>query len=190
MTQDKTPKPTDAEAWAMWTSLPLTGSAIQSQGDFARAVLAKWGSPVVAAPVAKERFSEPLARVIHAGYLLANCAFNMAQRPGTEISIGTAQTLSDCQKEWDAACAAHKALPATPQPTQAQAGAVPQYRLLVRGQDTIQADDEFLREDGVTWRKDPSRIFVGCMYAGTIFLPARRVIEAAHAIKEGVQHAE
>lgn len=72
---------------------------------------------------------------------------------------------------------------ATPQPTQAQAGAVPQYRLLVRGQDTIQADDEFLREDGVTWRQDPSGIFVGCMYEGTILLPARR------AIKEGGQHA-
>lgn len=48
MTPDKAPSPTDAEAWALWTSLPLTGSAIQSQGDFARAVLAKWGSPAVA----------------------------------------------------------------------------------------------------------------------------------------------
>ena len=87
-----------------------------------RAVLAKWGTPAGAAPVMKERFSEPLARVINAGYLLANCAFNLAQRPGTEISIGTAKTLSDCRKEWDAACAAHKALPPAPQPTQAQAG--------------------------------------------------------------------
>ena len=95
------------------------GKAVQN------AVLAKWGTPAGAAPVMKERFSEPLARVINAGYLLANCAFNLAQRPGTEISIGTAQTLSDFRKEWDAACAAHKALPPAPQPTQAQAGAVP-----------------------------------------------------------------
>ena len=70
---------------------------------------------------------------------------------------------------------------------QAQAGAVPRYRLLVRGQDTIQADDEFLREDGATWLKDPSGIFVGCMYEGTIFLPARRAIDEAHGIKGG-QH--
>jgi len=83
------------------------------------------GTPAGAASVTKERFSEPLARVINAGYFLANCAFNLAQRPGTEISIGTAQTLSDCRKEWDAACAAHKALPPAQQPAQAQAGAVP-----------------------------------------------------------------
>ena len=94
----------------------------------------------------------------------------------------------DCTKERADLCAAHperwevRALYTTPQPTQAQAGAVPQYRLLVRGRDTIQADDEFLSEDGVTWRKDQSRIFFGCMYESPILLPARRVI------KEGGQH--
>ena len=64
------------------------------------------------------------------------------------------------------------------------ASPAPAYRLLERGRDTIQADDEFLREDGVTWRKDPSGIFVGCTYEGNILLPARRAITAAHGIKE------
>ncbi|MBV7457361.1 Lar family restriction alleviation protein [Acidovorax sp. sif1233] len=60
------------------------------------------------------------------------------------------------------------------------------YRLLVRGQDRIQASDEFLREDGVTWRTDPSGIFVGCVYEGNILLPARRPIEAAHGIQGAI----
>jgi len=60
-----------------------------------------------------------------------------------------------------------------------------QYRLLDRGRDTIQADDEFLREDGVTWVKDPAGVFVGCTYQGDILLPARRAIEAAHGITKG-----
>ncbi|RQO83580.1 hypothetical protein DBV10_04220 [Acidovorax sp. FJL06] len=68
--------------------------------------------------------------------------------------------------------------------TQAQTGAVPAYRLLQRGRDTIQADDEFLREDGVTWCNDPSGIFVGIIYEGNILLPARRAI----APKDGDQH--
>lgn len=145
-----------------------------------RAVLAKWGTPAGAAPVMKERFSEPLARVINAGYLLANCAFNLAQRPGTEISIGTAKTLSDCRKEWDAACAAHKALPPAPQPTQAQAGAVPltQYRVLEPRVDRIEAEDEFLQDDAQTWATDPNGTFVGTLY-GYALRPARRRIKGA-----------
>jgi len=61
------------------------------------------------------------------------------------------------------------------------------YRLLERGRDRIQAADEFLREDGVTWRTDPSGIFVGCVYEGNILLPARRAVEAAPSI-QGPDH--
>lgn len=117
-------KPTDAEIEALaeehLDAVQQFGRLwIEGQAAFARAVLAKWGHPLAGAggePVTKERYSEPLARVINAGYLLSNCAFNLAQRPGTEISLGTAQTLEACQKEWDAACAAHKALPPAPPP--------------------------------------------------------------------------
>lgn len=71
--------------------------------------------------------------------------------------------------------------PTTDVQAQADAQDAEQYRLLQRGQDTIQADDEFLREDGVTWRKDPSGIFVGAIYEGNILLPARRAIAAQAA---------
>ena len=75
---------------------------------------------------------------------------------------------------------------ALPSPqAQADARDAEQYRLLLRGQDTIQADDEFLREDGVTWRKDPSGIFVGIIYEGNILLPARRAIAAQAAAQGG-----
>lgn len=70
------------------------------------------------------------------------------------------------------------------QPAASPAQVVARYRLLERGRDKIQAGDEFLREDGVTWRTDPSGIFVGCTYEGNILLPARRAIDAAHGIKE------
>ena len=91
MTPDKTPSPTDAEAWALWTSLPLTGSAIQSQGEFARAILAKWGSPVVAV--------EP-------------CVICGSGEPYTG-TCGSNDPRALCKSI------------TTPQPTQAQAGAVP-----------------------------------------------------------------
>lgn len=103
--------------------------------------------------VTKERYSEPLARVINAGYALSNCAFNLAQRPGTEISLGTAQTLSECRKEWDAACAAHKALPPAPPP---QAVREPQpmpdlTRLTERGATAwAGVDAQALRMGGIT----------------------------------------
>lgn len=37
-------EPSDADAWRLWISLPLTGNAMKSHGKFARAVLARWGS--------------------------------------------------------------------------------------------------------------------------------------------------
>jgi hypothetical protein len=152
--------PTDAELRTLWASQdgfhpdPIV---------FARAVLAKWGHPLAVAggePVTKERYSEPLARVINAGYLLSNCAFNLAQRPGTEISLGTAQTLEACQKEWDAACAAHKALPPAPPP---QAVREP-------------LTDEHIKSLCVQpWVFDTVKQWV-------------RIIEAAHGITKGGQH--
>lgn len=63
----------------------------------------------------------------------------------------------------------------------ASARAVPEsrYRLLERGVDTIQPGDEFLQDDGVTWRQDPNGLFVGMTYHGNALLPARRAIAAA-----------
>lgn len=58
------------------------------------------------------------------------------------------------------------------------------YRLLERGVDTIQAGDEFLRDDGVTWQTYQNGIFVGMTYQGDDLLPARRAI-VAHGITDG-----
>ena len=57
------------------------------------------------------------------------------------------------------------------------AGASPAYRLLQRDIDTVQADDEFLRDDAVTWQADPQGIFVGMAYMSNVLRPARRAIE-------------
>lgn len=65
----------------------------------------------------------------------------------------------------------------TPQPTQAQAGAVPQYRLLQSGVDRIEAADEFLSDGTLTWAADPKGIFVGNIYGGHALRPARRQIK-------------
>lgn len=66
-------------------------------------------------------------------------------------------------------------LAAAPRPPAAQK----RYRLLERGIDTIQADDEFLRDADSTWRIDPQGIFVGMPYMSNVLLPARRAIETA-----------
>lgn len=63
-------------------------------------------------------------------------------------------------------------LAAAPRPPAAQK----RYRLLVRNVDTIQADDEFLRDADSTWRIDPCGIFVGMPYMSNVLLPARRAI--------------
>lgn len=65
----------------------------------------------------------------------------------------------------------------------ATAGAAPAYRLLQRDIDTIQADDEFLRDDAVTWQEDPKGIFVGMTYMSNVLRPARRAIESGQEIK-------
>jgi len=47
------------------------------------------------------------------------------------------------------------------------------YRLLTR-RDLIERDDEFLADDGETWRTDQVHLFVGMQYKPGTFLPARR----------------
>ncbi|WP_200843927.1 hypothetical protein [Pantoea sp. 18069] len=93
---------------------------------------------------------------------------------------------------FEAMCAAAPRPPAAPTtepqaPTtgagSVTAGAAPAYRLLQRGVDTIQAGDEFLQDDAVTWQPDPNGIFVGITYVGNVLLPARRAIEPAHGLK-------
>lgn len=175
MTPDKTPSPTDAEAWALWTSLPLTGSAIQSQGEFARAVLAKWGSPVVAGePVAIRaacsQIIKSLAAVVTAPQSDDQLDADLLPRDPVMRHVQTIRAQVDAI--WKAL--PDVAQPTTPQPTQAQAGAVPQYRLLQPGVDRIEAADEFLSDDTMTWAIDPKGIFVGNIYGGRVLRPARR----------------
>lgn len=66
-------------------------------------------------------------------------------------------------------------LAADPRPPAAQK----RYRLLVRDVDTIQANDEFLRDADSNWQIDPQGIFVGMAYMSNVLLPARRAIEPA-----------
>lgn len=81
----------------------------------------------------------------------------------------------DSQIAWAAWQAARRT--PTPQPTQAQAGAVPMYRLLQSGVDRIEAADEFLSDDTTTWAIDPNGIFSGNIYGGHVLRPARRRIK-------------
>ncbi|MFN7152947.1 MAG: hypothetical protein ACK4OE_04580 [Acidovorax sp.] len=120
-----------------------------------QAAIAKWGSPVVAGePVAwQHRMKYTAAWVecskeFHDWVLRAPHEFE-----GDEVR---------------ALCLA------APQPTQAQAGAVPQYRLLQSGVDRIEAADEFLSDDTTTWAIDPKGIFEGNIYGGQVLRPARR----------------
>lgn len=88
---------------------------------------------------------------------------------------------------FEAMCAAAPRPPAAPATTETQAsttgagsataGTAPAFRLLQRDIDTIQADDEFLRDDAVTWQADPQGIFVGMAYMSNVLRPARRAIE-------------
>lgn len=82
-----------------------------------------------------------------------------------------------------AAPATTGAQPPTTGAGSATAGAAPAYRLLQRDIDTIQADDEFLRDDAVTWQADPQGIFVGMAYMSNVLRPARRAIESGQEIK-------
>lgn len=79
-------------------------------------------------------------------------------------------------KREELALEAAKRLRAAPQPP---AALVPRYRLLEPGIDRIEPDDEFLKDDGVTWFIDDAGTFVGIVYGGAALLPARRAITGA-----------
>ena len=162
-------EPTDAEIDALWRfeASKNWDSTLAMRTSFARAVLAKFGTPAF---VGVEPYAQHAIWHVRDG----DRGWDQYHDSSDPMPLGWDGDAPD--EVIDLYTAA-----------QAQAGAAPRYRLLVRGQDTIQADDEFLREDGATWLKDPSGIFVGCMYEGTIFLPARRAIDEAHGIKGG-QH--
>lgn len=75
------------------------------------------------------------------------------------------------------------AAPATTEPQapttgagSATAGAAPAYRLLQPGVDTIQATDEVLADDVVTWKAVGRGIFAGMTYIGAM-LPVRRALK-------------
>lgn len=53
---------------------------------------------------AKAEPAEDAARLRHAGAMLSNCAFNMAQRkPGEPLTEGDIRALDESRKAWDAA---------------------------------------------------------------------------------------
>ena len=50
------------------------------------------------------------------------------------------------------------------------------YRLLVPEVDRIEATDEFLSEDTLSWMVDPKASSAGMLYGGRALRPARRPI--------------
>lgn len=100
-------EPTDAEAWEMWLAQPLTGHAPKSVGNFARAVLAKFGTPPAVA-------GEPFAWADDGSLRSGSTA--TAHRVVThETKMGMPKAAAD---------SFNTPLYLTQQPTQAQAGAV------------------------------------------------------------------
>lgn len=115
--------------------------------------LEKWGTPAGAV--------EPTEAMIDAGNRARLYREHGDLREEAVLSARTHNT----RATWFAMC---EAAP------QAQAGAVPQYRLLQSGVDRIEAADEFLSDDTKTWAIDPNGIFVGNIYGGQVLRPARR----------------
>ena len=156
MTPDKTP--TDAELRALAV---IDGGMLQDDRTanwfvtdadllaFARAVLAKWGSPVVAGEHVGKAMSLPGA-----------VGFTMACFHSDLVPLGTK-------------------LYTTPQPTQAQAGAVPLTDEQIEAIAT-----PFITRVGSHWEHDDAIPDNGRIEEFA------RAIEAAHGIKEGGQHAE
>lgn len=169
MTTDTQSAPTDAEIEALAVEheafgfgrvdargLTTHGFDPDGLGNFSRAVLAKWGTPPAVAGESVDRADAVnLARNALGPY---NCAIT---KKGVRV-------LAEAVLSMDAALTT---------PTQAQAGAVPMYRLLQSGVDRIEAADEFLSDDTTTWAIDPNGIFVGNIYGGHVLRPARRRIK-------------
>ena len=150
-------EPTDAEILELashyWECLDETER--ETEIELVRAALAKWGTPPAVA-------GEPVALLVRKNSWRDG---HWEAAPPNSPSYG---------KAW-----ANKRMYvyATPQPTQAQAGAVPMYRLLQSGVDRIEAADEFLSDDTTTWAIDPNGIFLGSIYGGHVLRPARRRIK-------------
>lgn len=134
---------------------PRTGRFhdVQRYRDLRDDILAKFGTPPAVAPWRSAVLD-----------LIDDC-------PG--LTLEQDRWLSRRVKELDFA--------STPQPTQAQAGAVPLYRLLQSGVDRIEAADEFLSDDTTTWAIDPNGIFSGNIYGGHVLRPARRRIKGGQS---------
>lgn len=149
-------EPTDAELQALWSEAVLPDTVTKRLAfSFARAVLAKWGTPPAGA-------GEPVAWRYVPSKVWGKFVYTEdPKRAQYARDIGI-----DVQPIFT-----------TPQPTQVQAGAVPMYRLLQSGVDRIEAADEFLSEDTTTWAIDPNGIFVGNIYGGHVLRPARRRIK-------------
>lgn len=176
-------EPTDAEIDVMVAAyLGDCGPQATRVYSFARAVLAKWGTPAGA--------GEPdfyTACAWHEGGGEAGWIPLPGYSNETEHGVKHL-VLEAARKEGYKGTAAGRLLELgweihpvylTPQPTQAQAGAVPLYRLLQSGVDRIEAGDEFLSDDTMTWAIDPNGIFVGNIYGGHVLRPARRRIKGA-----------
>ena len=107
------PTPTDAELKAMWQ---LHAADIGGIFHYARAVLAKWGSPVVAGDVDRAD--------------AVNLARNALTQYDCAITKKGVRVLAEAVLSMDSALT-------TPEPTQAQAGAVPltpeRVKEIVRG---------------------------------------------------------
>ena len=140
-------EPTDAEIWQMWMPM-VRRMGVADPVEFARAVLAKWGTPAVA--------GEPVAWVDERAIgWLAN----------SRSGAATITTTLGRQKSFERPMPLHT----TPQPAQAQAGAVPL------------TDDQLAEMMRETW---------GCAsIAPRHAMKFARAIEAAHGIGiKGGQH--
>jgi hypothetical protein len=91
-----TPIPTDAEAWALWLSLPLTGQAPVSQGEFARAVLARWG----AQPAPEDSVLEDAARYRYLTRSMGEyCVTYADENGGGVLKAGAADAAIDAARK-------------------------------------------------------------------------------------------
>ena len=195
-------EPTDAEIWQMWMPM-VRRMGVADPVEFARAVLAKWGTPPAVA-------GEPECTCSAKDMPFGTCCKvrSAFERWYDEQNDGRLQPFDVFKGGW---IERHR-LSSTPQPTQAQAGvpcrknpfyhgprncsrgtvgccedhgakpqpqagAVPLYRLLQSGVDRIEAADEFLSDDTTAWAIDPNGIFVGSIYGGHVLRPARRCIK-------------
>ncbi len=180
-------EPTDAEIIALADETRTaegSASGYILPISFARAVLAKWGQP--------PQISQP-AKLVEPDGRLSDELRNMIEGMSVSVDVSTGdhdagrryfgtvtEVMDDISDKYGATLLVQDAEPnfaPTPQPTQAQAGAVPMYRLLQSGVHRIEAADEFLSDDATTWVIDPNGIFVGNIYGGHVLRPARRRIK-------------